>query len=319
VASYPLAGDSAMVAARPIVLVFDQAMDKAAISEALSLWPDTTVEQRWPSPERLELWPAEPWQAETEYKLALDESATSAGGAALSEPYELTFRSGGRGVPVPVLMYHHFADLPPDATQGQLDWTVSPQALAEQLAYLQLHGWHAIAPSDLALYLAEGTPLPQGSLVITIDDGYKEVLDVAPLFVESGLMPVLFIVTDYVEYNAYLNWDELASLASQGFIIGSHSIDHRDPREADDTELQRQLVDSRALLEQQLGVQVDAFCYPYGGVNKRVKEAVAASGYRTGFSLNPTIHQAPDDPLFLGRSRVDYGMSLDDFAALLPR
>lgn len=318
VASYPINGDRAMSAERPVVLVFDRAMDEPSVAAALALSPEAAVQLTWTAPTRLELLPQEPWQPETDYTITLGVGAASGDGASLAQPYTLAFAVGGRGAPVPALMYHHLAELGQDATPGQLDWTVSPQALAEQLTYLHAHGWHAIVPNDLAAYMAAGEPLPPRSLLITIDDGYKEVLAVAPLFVESGLMPVLFIVTDYVEYGAYLTWEELAGLAAQGFIIGSHSVDHRDPREADDTELRRQMADSKSLLEEQLGVQVDAFCYPYGGVNKRVKEAVATNGYRTGFSLNPTIYQAPDDPLFLGRSRVDYRMSLDDFVALLP-
>jgi len=215
-------------------------------------------------------------------------------------------------------MYHHFAHLDATASQSALDWTVSPEALAEQLAYLQSHAWQTITPAQLADYLAEGKPLPLKPLMITIDDGYREVRDVSHLFVESGLMPVLFVVTDYTEYSAYLSWPDLAELVAQGFIIGSHSMDHSSLREISEAAREQQIVGSKALLEEHLGVSIDAFCYPSGSFNQHTKELLAQNGYRTAFSLNETIYQQPDDPFFIGRIRIDYRTTCDDLIAILP-
>lgn len=319
VSAYPVHGDRSIGAERPLVLVFDRAMDRASVEQAFTVDPESAVTFAWTSDTQVTIQPESSWQPETPYEALLATGAAAADGAALAEAFTLRFASGGRGAPVPVLMYHHFAELSADATQGQRDWTVSPQALQEQLAYLAENGWHTISPTQLADYIEAGTPLPLRALMITIDDGYQEVLDVAlPLFLETELRPVLFIVTDYVDYAAYLGWDELAGLAVQGFVIGSHSMDHSDMRQASDAEREQQIAGSKALLEEQLGVTVDAFCYPYGSLNQATKQAVANSGYRTAYSLNPTIYQSPDDPYFVGRMRVDYSTTLEQFVAMLP-
>lgn len=319
IAVYPVDGDLAMSAERPVVLVFDRAMDQASIGEALSISPETSLHYEWAADDRLSVQAEGDWQPGITYTLSLSQGTAATDGATLAEPFELSFSVGGRGAPIPVLMYHHFAELDADATQGQRDWTVSPEAFAEQLAYLQEHDWHTISTAQLADYMSTGEPLPLRPLMITIDDGYREVLEEAyPLFLQTELRPVLFVVTDYADYAAYLNWDELGQLVDAGFMIGSHSIDHSDMTQASAKELEQQVAGSLSLLEEQLGVQVDAFCYPFGSMNQSVMDSVSASGYRTAYSLNPTIYQSPEDPFFIGRMRVDYDTSLDDFIAMLP-
>jgi hypothetical protein len=63
---------------------------------------------------------------------------------------------------------------------------------------------------------------------------------------------------------------------------------------------------------------VDAFCFPYGGRTTEALAVMAENGYRTGYSLNPIYWQRPEDPYFIGRLRVDYRTTLDEFADLLP-
>lgn len=318
-ATYPVSGDMAVPPERPLSLVFDAPMDRASVEAAMSISPQVTFQFTWESDRQLVATPSEPWSVGTEYILTLNDSAHSTSGGRLAANHTLTFGSGGAGAPIPVLMYHHFGHLDATASQSALDWTVSPEALTEQLAYLQSHAWHTITPTQLADYLAEGKPLPVKPLMITIDDGYREVRDVAHLFVESGLMPVLFVVTDYTEYSAYLSWPDLAELVAQGFAIGSHSMDHSSLREISDAARERQIVGSKALLEERLGVPVDAFCYPSGSFNQHTKELLAQNGYRIAFSLNETIYQQPDDPFFIGRMRIDYRTTCDDLSAILPQ
>ena len=67
-----------------------------------------------------------------------------------------------------------------------------------------------------------------------------------------------------------------------------------------------------------MGVPVDTFCFPYGGRPQAALAVMAENGYRTGYSLNPTYWQRPEDPYFIGRLRVDYRTTLEEFADLLP-
>ena len=60
-------------------------------------------------------------------------------------------------------------------------WSVSPEAFSEQMTYLAREGWHSVSPAELYAYLQEGAPLPPKAIIISMDDGYREVYDVAPV------------------------------------------------------------------------------------------------------------------------------------------
>ncbi|MCI0474951.1 MAG: hypothetical protein L0Y55_01775, partial [Anaerolineales bacterium] len=54
---------------------------------------------------------------------------------------------------VPILMYHHIADLPIDATQLQLEWTVTPKNFDAQMQWLARNGFRSISMAQLVAHL----------------------------------------------------------------------------------------------------------------------------------------------------------------------
>ena len=99
--------------------------------------------------------------------------------------------------------------------------------------------------------------------------------------------------------------------------MGAHGYDHADLRQATAQELERQIGEAQRLLSEDLAVPIDAFCYAYGSYDERVLQALARYGYTTGFTLNPTRFQDPDEPYRLGRLRISYDTTLDDLARLM--
>ena len=74
--------------------------------------------------------------------------------------------------------------------------------------------------------------------------------------------------------------EELAELAAAGWTIGSHGMDHaRLDRSA---ALEREIVESRALIADATGAAVDWFAYPYGAVGGR---DLVASTYRGAVAM----------------------------------
>ena len=93
-----------------------------------------------------------------------------------------------------------------------------------------------------------------------------------------------------------LTWDELARIDPSVVTIGSHTLTHPILPSIDDAALEREIVDSRRILEQRLGRTVDLFCYPNGSLDPRVR-AVVARTYRAavtteyGFvDAHPDLH-----------------------------
>src|SRR5438067_1534643 len=79
-----------------------------------------------------------------------------------------------------ILMYHRFPN------QG---------LLAKQCDYLQKH-YNLLSLDQVADYLETGRPFPANSTAVTVDDGYRDFLDVAyPIFSRCGIPITLFVVT----------------------------------------------------------------------------------------------------------------------------
>ena len=78
-----------------------------------------------------------------------------------------------------------------------------------------------------------------------------------------------------------MTWAQIKELAEQGVCFGSHSMSHPVLNGSTDSELARELSESRNLIEAMTGREVGIFCYPYGCHNERVRRAVSAC-YRGG-------------------------------------
>ena len=81
-------------------------------------------------------------------------------------------------------------------------------------------------------------PLPPRSVLITIDDGYRSVYEIAyPILREFDFSAVLFIYTELIDVSPIaLTWNQLAEMRRNGFAVGSHTIRHSDltlPREGE--------------------------------------------------------------------------------------
>lgn len=81
-------------------------------------------------------------------------------------------------------------------------------------------------------------------------------------------------------------WDALAAAATAGLTIGAHTVTHRSMPTLDDSELEHELVESRAIIARHCGVTPTLFAYPYGLWDERVRRATEAAGYRAAFTLD---------------------------------
>jgi peptidoglycan/xylan/chitin deacetylase (PgdA/CDA1 family) len=315
--SYPIAGDTLVRAEFPLTLEFDRPLDRASVEAGMTISPSVAGALEWPADGTVVFRPEGGW-TEPDYEVSLT-GIRAADGAPLDEPLTLRFGTGGRGIPVPALMYHHVANLPDDATETQRNWTVSPAAFAEQLHYLAREGWRSISPAQFVAYAEEGHPLPPKPLLITIDDGNRNIYANAyPLIMETALRPVLFVIPSHMGYGGYLSWEMTKELAEAGMIIGIHTQNHIALRGQPNEVLEVEIGEAKREVEERLGLAVDSFCYPFGSYDENTIAVLRAHGYTTAFTLNGLPFQPADDPFRLNRLLVRYETTLEEFAALLP-
>lgn len=89
-------------------------------------------------------------------------------------PADLTWDGVPRTVKVPILMYHYLSVPPASADIYRKDLSVAPDLFNAQLDRIQAEGYTTISLYELVNHLTTGQALPEKSLIITFDDGYRE-------------------------------------------------------------------------------------------------------------------------------------------------
>ncbi len=205
---------------------------------------------------------------------------------------------------VPVLMYH---DILPEK---EVFFDVTPEELNAHFKKIALAGATPISFDQLQYHLQTGTPLPEKPVLLTFDDGYGgHYKYVYPLLKKYNYPATFSIYTQKMEMKTgrtSVTWEQLKEMAADPLVtIASHSVNHPlDLRPLFDKELEIEIVQSKAILEQRLGIPIKYFTYPVGKHDDRVREKVAEAGYEAALEMsNYDEHFAGDseDLLRIGR------------------
>jgi peptidoglycan/xylan/chitin deacetylase (PgdA/CDA1 family) len=114
-----------------------------------------------------------------------------------------------------------------------------------------------------------------------------------------------------------LSWRHLTELGDAGVEIGGHSTSHPQLDQLPPAALQRELRDSKDLLEQRLGRPVHSLAYPFGYSSRRVRAAVAAAGYRSAAAVANGCAGPRPDLLALPRLTIARSTQLGTFARIV--
>jgi peptidoglycan/xylan/chitin deacetylase (PgdA/CDA1 family)/GT2 family glycosyltransferase len=226
---------------------------------------------------------------------------------------------------VPVLMYHAFGE----EDEGDR-YVVPKRALKRQMWLLALLRYRVVPFEQIAAALRDFDLPPARALAITIDDGYRDNLEVAqPVLARHGFAATIFLVSrrigatcDWTDEGALkarplLSAEEIGKLGSDGVLFGAHTRNHCSLPDAGDEEVNEEIRGSREDLEQALGKPVRTFAYPYGRLDERAVAAVREAGYLGACTVRPRLARLDDDPLLIPRIEVRAGDSLLRFAIKL--
>ena len=102
-----------------------------------------------------------------------------------------------------------------------------------------------------------------------------------------------------------MNWDQVRALCRSGHIVGSHTLTHPNLAQITEAEAERELRESRRILESQLGKEVAHFSYPNPILiphwSPRTSEIAARVDYQTAVTTEPGYVSARDQPMSLRR------------------
>ena len=143
-----------------------------------------------------------------------------------------------------------------------------------------------------------GEPLPNRAAVITIDDGYQSVYDVAwPILQSYGYPFTVFLYVKATDrnYNDILNWQQILEMKAAGVEFQDHSYSHHRlgdwPKNMDESQYRKWIRDDlsrgRKILADKLGNVPCVFAIPYGEYNSIVLEEAISLGYDAILSQDP--------------------------------
>jgi peptidoglycan/xylan/chitin deacetylase (PgdA/CDA1 family) len=133
-----------------------------------------------------------------------------------------------------------------------------------------------------------------------------------------GFTGVLYIVANYMGADQYMNADQIKEMANAGWEVGSHSISHSDLTSLEPYRQRYEVVESRTLLEEALGVPVLTIAYPFGVSDSSVIDYAHFAGYIGGMSLGFTYDQGVSNLYTLQRRDIKGTYDVKQFAAFLP-
>jgi peptidoglycan/xylan/chitin deacetylase (PgdA/CDA1 family) len=229
---------------------------------------------------------------------------------------------------VVILIYHRVGggsglqvDLPAEQFRRQME------TLAEQ--------GRAISIDEAVDWLSGGRPACDNPVVVTFDDGTEDVVDVAvPILQQYAIPAVLYAATDFIERGRLFpysgkpaSWTGLRDAMSTGLMtIGSHTHTHALLDRLSPQAIEDELVRSRSLIQDRLGVPGDHFAYPKAvrgsvqaesAVRKHFRSA-ALGGNRANDFGRTDLHRLARsgiqvaDSMRWFRRKLDGGMALEE-------
>jgi peptidoglycan/xylan/chitin deacetylase (PgdA/CDA1 family) len=218
-------------------------------------------------------------------------------------------------------MYHAF-----DTREVGDRYVISAKKFRRQLGIISLLGYRVIGLGEFIAAMRDGGELPNRPVVITIDDGYRDNLEVAaPILRERGLKATVFIVSGRIGKSN--NWDETGAVAGRelvdeshaaflrraGLEIGAHTRTHASLIEVDDAAVIDEVSASRAELDGLLDDRQSTFAYPYGQFDDRSVAAVEEAGFRGAVTVENRLARLSDHPMLIPRIEIRGSESLASF------
>ena len=199
-----------------------------------------------------------------------------------------------RNAQVVILGYHRVVD-----NVRHPDTEISKVDFEKQMQEIKDAGITVIPLRDFLAWKRGEKDIPAKSAIITMDDGWKSQYEAAwPILKKFNYPCTLFVYTDYIKGGPKsggesITWEQIAEMRDAGVDIEGHTVSHKDLRGAKrgpqapdyDAWLWKELNDSKQMLEQRLGVKVEALALPYGFYNAHVQEMARKAGYEAIFTV----------------------------------
>jgi peptidoglycan/xylan/chitin deacetylase (PgdA/CDA1 family) len=218
------------------------------------------------------------------------------------------------------VLCYHIVESPQDPRME-----VSRETFRQQMRYLAMTGYNVIPLRDLYDYVTgKRASLPRNAIVVTIDDGWRSTYtEVYPEMKRYGFPFTVFVYPKIIGQTARaLTWKQIKEMSDNGVDIESHSLSHpfltrRRHAELDQRAytgwLERELIDSKRMIEHATGKAVRFLAYPFGDYDHYLVDSVGRAGYGAALTCEAGKVRRGSDPLRMRRMVVEKKMDFVSF------
>ncbi|WP_348547211.1 polysaccharide deacetylase family protein [Chthoniobacter sp.] len=219
------------------------------------------------------------------------------------------------------LCYHNIDE------KGSKALTLPIAEFEKEMEAIKTNGFSVIPMQDFLAWRRGEKSIPNKSCIITIDDGWVSAYTNAwPILKKYNYPFTLFIYINYVGTGGKsMSWDQLAEMRDAGVDIESHTYSHSSLKVPGgnvdakakalikqdvaalgvDGWMRKEIIESKQVLEKQLGIKCNVFAYPFGVWSPKAVEIVKEAGYEAAFTVyGQQLHPSSQKEL-LGRYAVE--------------
>lgn len=206
---------------------------------------------------------------------------------------------------IPILVYHQIGSK--KHSEYPSIYT-SKDSFEKQMRVLKRLGHETIYLSEYAQILKRPGSLGGKKIVICFDDAYEGVYKFAyPTLAKYNFKAVIFVIAKKLKKKLnprsfpFLSINQIKELQKHNFKVASHSYSHTDLTKINNVALEREIRESKRVLEDIFGTKVESFSYPMNKYNAKVVEMVKEQGYACACTDNLGSYNFKEDLFTLKR------------------
>ena len=167
------------------------------------------------------------------------------------------------------IMYHRFNESKYPSTNIQID------IFKEHLKLIKDSKFNFVHPKDFEKNF--NLPKKNKEILLTIDDGFESFYNEAwPILQKEKIPFILFISTEPVGKNGYMNWSQIKEIEKSNIgVIGHHSHTHEYLIDKSEIEFISDIENANNIFLKNLGYIPSLFSYPFGEYSKFMKDYIA--------------------------------------------
>ncbi|MBQ3900341.1 MAG: polysaccharide deacetylase family protein [Clostridia bacterium] len=226
----------------------------------------------------------------------------------VTEPPATEFVPDGTLFRPKVMMYHLIMEEPYN-DYGAL--FVRPSSFESQLRALKAEGYEF-------LFAEEWRETDRPSVILTFDDGYEDnYSNMFPILQRYGAKATIFLISDMVGTEGYMNEDQIREMASSGLVsFQSHTANHVDLAFQTEEVLRDQFSRSCDYIGSLTGKPVRALAYPAGSYNDLVL-SVAPDYFDFCYTTKQPFTVTEYTPLTIPRYYIAREMTDESFGYII--